>query len=106
MFDLFKRRPHRSAVKPPPLPSANRYPHPNYQPTGNPWLLFLVAGGALAAGLLVYVRETRVFGQSCYHIGEITMQTQCMPHETYMGAWVIAAGLIGLGLVLALRDRR
>ncbi|MBO6674106.1 MAG: hypothetical protein JJ908_05880 [Rhizobiales bacterium] len=90
-----------SRITPPPLPPHNRPSSDNALP---PWQPLLILGAALAAGLFVFVQETRVFGESCYHIGDITMQTTCLDREVYMGAWVVAVGLVGLGAIGAIKE--
>ncbi|MFN3225404.1 MAG: hypothetical protein ACE360_04040 [Hyphomicrobiales bacterium] len=67
-------------------------------------LLALLFGGCGVVFLLFGVQQTSVFGETCYHLGDVSMNTVCLHRELYLGGWVVSIGLLFFGALQMIRS--
>lgn len=69
-------------------------------------MILIILGIAMAVGILGLVHQMSMFGNTCYYVGELNLQTtQCIAPVFYYAALGGAALLIVAGLVQALRPK-
>lgn len=67
-------------------------------------MILLVLGVVLGVATLGLVHQMSMFGNTCYYIGELNLQTtSCIPPVVYFGALGVAALLTLVGIVRMLR---
>lgn len=69
-------------------------------------LLLLLLGVALGVGTLSLVHQVSVFGNTCFFVGELTAQTQCLTPGVYYGGLGIAGIFVVLGASMLLRAKK
>lgn len=69
-------------------------------------MILLVLGVILGVATLGLVHQMSLFGNTCYYVGELNMQTtQCLAPVIFYGALGVAALLVLLGLVQMIRTK-
>ncbi len=67
-------------------------------------MIFVIIGVIGGVATLGLVHQMSMFGNTCYYIGELNLQTsQCIPPVAYYGALGVAALFVIVGLVQMLR---
>lgn len=69
-------------------------------------VVLLILGVALAVGTLTVVKQVSVFGNTCFFVGELTPQSQCLAPGLYYGALGVAAILVVLGIAALLGGKQ
>lgn len=62
-------------------------------------LLLLLAGVVLGVVTLTVVKQVSVFGNTCFYVGQLNANTQCLSPGFYYGALGLAGVLVVLGIV-------
>lgn len=68
-------------------------------------MILLVLGVLLGVATLGLIHQISMFGNTCFYIGELTPQSQCIAPLIYYGALGAAALLTLIGLALMLRPK-
>lgn len=68
-------------------------------------MILLVLGVLLGVATLGLVHQFSMFGNTCYYIGEMNAQSQCIAPVIYYAVLGVAALLVLLGLVRLIRTK-
>lgn len=69
-------------------------------------MILLVLGVLLGVATLGLVHQMSLFGNTCFYVGELNMQTtQCLPPVAYYGALGVATLFILVGIIQMLRPK-
>lgn len=68
--------------------------------------LLLILGVGIAVGTLTLIKQVNILGNSCFFVGEMTMQTQCIAPGIYYGALGVAGVLVVLGVAGLLKPNK
>jgi len=66
-------------------------------------IILIVTGALVAVGVLSFVHQLSMFGNTCYFIGEMNIQSECIQPVFYYAALGAAAVLVLVGIVLMLK---
>lgn len=68
--------------------------------------VLLILGVGLGVCTLALVKQVSIFGNTCFFVGALTPQTQCLAPGLYFGALGVAAIMVVLGIASVLRGKR
>lgn len=70
-----------------------------------PGFILIILGVLLAVATLGLVHQITLFGNTCFYIGEMNAQSQCIEPVIYYGALGAAAVLVLVGVILMVRPK-